>query len=95
MRPANSRHRTDGTAKALAAHAKALGVGYEPLGGAVDGLLFLGHVLRLVDWKTPGKAALTPSQGRLLARGCAIAFVSTPQQLEALVHDMKRQARQG
>ena len=91
MKPASARHRIDITAKALSAEAKRLGVGYEPLGGAVDGLLWLGAITRLVDWKSPG-GALTDSQAKLVARGVPIHFVSDVGQLEALVAAMKREA---
>jgi hypothetical protein len=91
MKPASARHRVDGTAKALEAAAKALGVGVVPLGGTVDCALFLGHVVRLCDWKVPGKAGLTEGQGRLIAAGAPIHFVSTVPQLELLVENMKRE----
>ena len=63
-----------------------------PLGCTVDCALFYGHVVRLCDWKTPGAAALTEGQGRLIAAGAPIHFVSTVPQLELLVADMKRAA---
>jgi len=91
MRPAHSRHRVDGTAKILEAAAKALGVGVVPLGGTIDCALHLGHVVRLVDWKGP-QTGLTEGQGRLLAKGAPIHFVSTVPQLELLVGDMRREA---
>lgn len=93
MRAAYANRRIDLSAKALEVEAKRLGVDCAPLGGAVDAIWWLGHVLRAVDYKTPGKAALTESQGRLLARGCPIHFVSTPDQVAALVADMKREAQ--
>jgi hypothetical protein len=92
MKPASARHRVDGTAKALIAHAQALGASYVSLGGVIDGALWFGAVVRLVDWKTPGKAELTEGQGKLLAQGCPIFFVSSPQQLESVVADMRRAA---
>jgi hypothetical protein len=92
MRAPYAGRKVDASAKALEAHAKALGVDCAPLGGAVDAIWWLGRVLRAVDYKSPGKAALTESQGKLIARGLPLNFVSTPQQVEALVSDMKREA---
>ena len=91
MKPSWARHRPDTTAKALEAEAKRLGVECAPLGGAVDAILWLGPVTRLVDWKTPGKS-ITDSQGKLVARGLPIAFVSTVEQLQAVVAEMRREA---
>lgn len=92
-RPAYAKKRVDATAKELTAYARSLGLGVEPLGGAIDAVAWYGPVTRLIDFKTPGKAALTASQGKLLARGCPISFVSTTDQLDLLAHDMKREAR--
>lgn len=91
MRPPYASRRVDATAKALTAEAKRLGVDVEPLGGAIDAVLFLGRVVRLVEWKSRG-GDLQPSQAKLLARGCPITFVSTPEQLAALVAEMRREA---
>jgi hypothetical protein len=81
--------RTDATAKNLITAAKHLGLGYVPLNGVVDGVLAYGPVQRLCDWKTPGEAALTEGQGRLLAQGILVAFVSTIPQLELLAAQMR------
>lgn len=91
MKPASARHRTDATAKALTAEAKRLGVDVELLGGAVDAVWWLGATVRLVDYKSPG-GELQPSQAKLIARGCPLRFVSTPEQAAALVAEMKREA---
>lgn len=91
MKPASARHRVDQTAKALEAEAKRLGVGVVPLGGTVDVALFLGRVVVLVDWKSSA-TGLTEGQGRLLAKGAPIHFVSTVPQLELLVAEMRRSA---
>lgn len=93
MRPGYANRRVDSTAKALMAYARSLGLGVEPLGGAIDCVAWYGPVVRLIDWKTEGKAALTESQGKLLARGCPISFISTTEQIDLLAHDMKREAR--
>ena len=90
-KPASARHRVDSTAKALEAEAKRLGVGVVPLGGTIDAALFLGRVVVLVDWKGP-TTGLTEGQGRLLAKGAPIHFVSTVPQLELLVAEMRRTA---
>ncbi len=92
MRPSYAKRRVDTTAKELTAYARSLGLGVEPLGGTVDVVAWYGPVLRLIDFKTPGKAALTDSQGKLLARGCPIHFVSTTGQLDLIAAEMKREA---
>jgi hypothetical protein len=92
MKPATSRHRVDSTAKALASEATSLGVGVVHLGGAIDAALFLGTVVRLVDWKAPAGGRLTDSQAKLLARGCPLLFVTTVDQLQVIVQGMKRDA---
>jgi hypothetical protein len=53
------------------------------LNGVVDCLLVLGSTVVVVDWKSPG-GQLTPDQGRLVARGVPIKFISQPTQLDAL-----------
>lgn len=77
------------------AYARSLGLGVEPLGGAIDVVIWYGSAVRLADFKTPGKAALTDSQGKLIARGCPIAFLSTPAQIDLLAAEMKRQVHGG
>lgn len=91
MKPSYARHRVDATAKALTAEAKRLGVDVATVGGAIDAVLWLGTTVRLVDWKSPD-GGLTPSQQKLVAGGAPVVFVSTVQQLEALVALMKREA---
>lgn len=91
MKPATARHRTDGTAKALTAYAKTLGVGVVELGGAIDVALYLGEVVRLVDFKSDG-GTLTDSQAKLVAQGVPVKFAREPWQLDALVAAMKREA---
>lgn len=92
-KPSHARHRADTSAKPLIAYARSLGVEYVDVGHPFDGLLFLGPVVRAIDWKTPGKAALTEGQGKLIARGFPLAFVSTPSQLDLVVAEMKRAAK--
>jgi hypothetical protein len=75
--------RTDTTAKALRQYAESLGFVVVVLNGVVDCLLVLGSTVVVVDWKSPG-GQLTPDQGRLVARGVPIKFISQPTQLDAL-----------
>lgn len=82
--------RIDTAAKPLIAAAKSLGLGYQHVGGTFDGLLFLGEIVRVVDWKTPGKESLTPGQMKMVAKGCRIAFISTVPQLQLLAAEMRR-----
>lgn len=84
-RRGRAQHRVDTTAKALKAEAIRLGAKFLPHDGVLDGNLWLpdGRIV-LVDFKTPG-AALTPAQGRLSAAGWPIVYLSTPEQVEALV----------
>jgi hypothetical protein len=91
MRPPYAARRVDATAKALTAEAKRLGCGVAPLGGAVDAVLWLGPITRLVDFKSPG-GTLTASQTKLVQSGAPIVFVATVAQLEAVVAQMRREA---
>jgi len=92
MKPATARHRTDGTAKALTAYAKTLGVGVVELGGAIDVALYLGEVVRLVDFKAQQGGKLTDTQAKLVAQGVPVKFAREPWQLDAIVAAMKREA---
>jgi len=91
VRPVYAGKKVDTTSKALTAEAKRLGVEVAPLGGAIDLLVWLGPVVRLVETKSPG-GGLTDSQAKLVARGCPIHFVTTAEQMGALVAGMKREA---
>ena len=84
-------NRVDNTSKALIAHAKSLGADYLCLNGDLDGVLKVGPVQWLVDWKTPG-ASLTPKQAKLIAAGWHIVFLSTPAQVEHAIAQMRRAA---
>ena len=75
--------RVDATAKALRAYAESLGFGVVVLNGVVDSLLVWGSTVLIVDWKSKG-GTLTPDQGKLVARGVPIRFISSPEQLDAL-----------
>lgn len=80
-------NRSDTGSKALIAYAKSLGFEYAHLGGTVDGYLWLGRRVAIVDWKAPG-GALTESQAKLVARGAPIHFISTPEHLDQLHGEM-------
>lgn len=85
MKPSYARHRPDTTAKALTACAKRLGARVLALNGVIDCVLdFRGQYL-LVDWKTPGETTLTDAQAKLVAAGWQIHFISTENQLRALL----------
>lgn len=84
-------NRVDNTAKELIAYAKSIGLEFDPIGGKLDGFIWLGQHVRLVDFKSPG-GSLTEAQAKLLARGCPVRFVSTPAQLDALKAELLRAA---
>lgn len=75
--------RVDDTAKALRAYAESIGFMVVVVNGVIDCLLCLGRVVFIVDWKSKG-GTLTPDQGKLVAKGAPIRFISTPEQLDAL-----------
>lgn len=84
-------NRIDATAKDLIAYAKSIGLDFDPIGGKLDGFIWLGQHVRLVDFKSPG-GSLTEAQAKLLARGAPIRFISTPTQLDALKAELLRAA---
>ena len=75
--------RVDNTAKVLRKYAEDIGFTVVALNGIVDCLLVLGSTVVVVDWKSTG-GTLTPDQGKLVARGVPIKFISQPAQLDAL-----------
>ena len=83
--------RIDNTATALIAYAKSIGFDYGVINGDIDGYLWLGRRVVLVDWKSPG-GELTPTQARMVAKGAPIHFVSKPEQLDVLKSDLMRVA---
>jgi ATP-dependent exoDNAse (exonuclease V) beta subunit len=83
--------RIDNTATALIQYAKSIGFDYGVINGDIDGYLWLGRRVVLVDWKSP-KGELTPTQARMVAKGAPIHFVSKPEQLDALKSDLMRVA---
>ena len=82
-------HRTDNGSKALIKYAESIGLEFDSVGGKLDGFVWLGRHVRLVDFKSKG-GELTPAQSKLVARGCPVNFVSTPAQLDALKTEMLR-----
>jgi hypothetical protein len=79
-------HRVDSTAKTLIAAAKQFQACYTPADGTFDGVLWMPATGRveLVDWKAD-KAGLTPAQAKLVAQGWPLRFISTVDQLQALL----------
>ena len=90
-KPSHARHRADTTAKALTAEAQRLGLTVVTLGGTIHAAICYGSVVRLVEFKS-ADGGLQPSQAALVAKGVPIVFISTPQQIEALAADLKREA---
>lgn len=84
-------HRTDNGSKPLIAYAKSIGLEYDDIGGKLDGFVWLGRVVRLVDFKSAG-GELTTKQQKLVARGCPVNFISTTAQLDALKTEMLKAA---
>jgi hypothetical protein len=77
-------NRVDTGSKELIAYAQSIGFEYAHLGGDVDGYVWLGRKVAIVDWKKAKGGALTPAQSKLVARGAPIHFISRPEQLDAL-----------
>lgn len=81
--------RVDNTAKELRAYAESLGFVVVPINGVIDCLLQYGSHTVICDWKSKD-GTLTPDQARLVAKGLKIAFVSRPEQLDALLLELKK-----
>jgi hypothetical protein len=75
--------RVDNTAKALRAYAESIGFVVVVINGVIDCLLVWGTKVFIVDWKSKG-GTLTPDQGKLVAKGVPIRFITMPEQLDAL-----------
>lgn len=75
--------RTDTTAKDLRAYAESLGFVVAHIGGVIDCLLIWGDLTFPCDWKSKG-GEITKDQGRWIARGVPIKFISKPEQLDQL-----------
>ena len=77
--------RVDTTAASLTALARQMGATVVPLNGVIDALVVTRRgTLRAIDWKGP-RTPRTPTQKRLVAAGFPLHFVSTSEQLMALV----------
>jgi ATP-dependent exoDNAse (exonuclease V) beta subunit len=76
--------RTDLTAASLVKLARQMGAVYVALNSVVDGLLWWRGRWYVIDWKSP-KGTLTEAQGRIVASGAKIEFVSSEQQLKDLL----------
>lgn len=81
--------RVDDTQKALTVYLRDRGIGVELLGGTVDAVVWLGRHVRLVDFKSPG-GDLQASQAKLVAKNCPIDFITTPQQCDVLIAEMRK-----
>ena len=80
--------RIDNTAKELRAYAESIGFVVLPINGVVDCVLQYGSQQAITDWKSKG-GTLTDAQAKLVAKGLRIAFVSTPDQLDALKAELR------
>lgn len=83
-------NRSDTGSKELIAYAKSLGFDYEHIGGTVDGYVWLGRRVAIVDWKKAKGGALTEAQAKLVARGAPIHFISKPAQIDALRQELMK-----
>ena len=79
--------RIDNTARDLRAYAESLGFFVLPINGVIDCVLFYGSHTCAVDWKSP-EGGLTDAQGKAVARGAPIRFISKPEQLDQLRHEL-------
>ena len=76
--------RIDTTAHALVTRARAFGADVLILNSVVDALIWWRGRWYVVDFKSKGGKP-TKAQSLLVQRGCRIDFVSTPEQLDALL----------
>lgn len=79
--------RIDDTAKTLVPYLRSKGVVYWPINGCVDGLAWVGSRVAVIDFKSPG-GALTDTQSKMVAKGCKIWFLSTPEQVDLMVKEL-------
>lgn len=87
----------DTTAKTLTAYAHSLGLRVMTINGVIDAWVWLPGVRDIyapVDWKSRG-GTLTPAQVKLVAAGWRIEFITTADQVAALVRRMKREQEWG
>ncbi len=77
-------NRTDSTASALIAEAKAYGAKYLPINGTIDGLIWFRGNYYAVDWKS-AETPLTKKQKELVEGGWALHFVRDSAQLRVVL----------
>jgi hypothetical protein len=89
MKPAWARHRTDTGSSERIALLVASGLGYVPLGGAIDGAVYLGNAVALVDFKAGATSKRTKTQVKLVAEGVPIWFLASDDDVLQLVRWMR------
>jgi hypothetical protein len=77
MKPAHARHRVDTGAADRIGLLLASGLGYVPLGGAIDGAVYLGNTVALVDFKAGAKSKRTKTQIAMVAKGVPLWFLAS------------------
>ena len=78
------RARTDATAKDLTQLARELGAKVVLINGVIDALIYWRSTWYVVDFKSKG-GSLTPAQQRMVIDGLDVKFISTADQLKALL----------
>jgi hypothetical protein len=87
--PGRKAARVDSTAKTLRAYAESKGFQVVVINGVIDCLLVWGGVrVFIVDWKSKG-GTLTDDQVKLVAKGIPIRFITTPEQVDALLYEAR------
>ena len=89
MKPAWSRHRTDTGSAELIQLLQASGLRYINLGGAIDGAVYFGFTVALVDFKATDTSKRTKTQQKLVTEGAPIFFLSNEAQVRDLARWMK------
>lgn len=89
MKPASARHRTDTGSADLIDLLVASGIGYVPLGGAIDGCAYRGSLTVLVDWKAKPTSPITKTQQKLVNKGLCVWFLSTEEDVLHLAQWMR------
>lgn len=83
--------KVDTTSKTLVPYLRSKGVVYWPINAAIDGIAWIGSRVVVIDWKTPG-GTLTDTQAKMIAQGCKIWFLSTPEQVDEMLSEVRRAA---
>jgi hypothetical protein len=89
MKPAWARHRTDTGSAERIALLVASGLGYVPLGGAIDGIAWYHNEVALIDFKRDANAPRTKTQIALVAKGVPIWFLASDEDVLQLVRWMR------